>query len=104
MSAWCVGRIAGGAGLQSPPSWSDDDLSKILADVLGYVENNPHRLGYPRERRLGLPIRSVAVESLIVPMGHLVNERDRAVLEGRGSGDFVATAQGVRVRSRSGRA
>ena len=40
---------------------------------------------YPGERRLGLSIRSVAVESLIKPRDGPSRERGRAVLEGGGA-------------------
>lgn len=43
----------------------DDDLRSRLARVIAYVEDNRHRMNYPRYRREGLPISSALVESLI---------------------------------------
>ena len=63
-----AGLRAGCARLGPPRSGSDDDPRKVSADALGYVENNPYRMDYPGDRRLGLPISSAAVESLIKPM------------------------------------
>src|SRR5207302_3526342 len=61
-----AGLRAGCAQLgPAPPGSSDDDPRKVVADALGYVENNRHRMDYPRYRQLGLPISSAPVESVI---------------------------------------
>jgi len=51
--------------LGTPPHPSDDDPGKIIADTIAYVHNNRARMQYPRARRLGLPITTSHVESLI---------------------------------------
>jgi len=48
-----------------PEGASDDDPRRILARVLTYVRGNAGRMDYPQYRRLGLPVSSAAVESLI---------------------------------------
>ena len=41
------------------------DACKVVELALGYVERNRERMDYPRYRRLGLPVVSALVESLI---------------------------------------
>ena len=43
----------------------DDDPHKPLADAIRYLTNNRTRMDYPRYRRLGLPVTSAPMESLI---------------------------------------
>lgn len=49
----------------APEGASDDDPRRVLARVLAYVLDNAGRMDYPLYRRLGLPVSSAAVESLI---------------------------------------
>ena len=49
----------------APEGASDDDPRRILARVITYVRANAGRMDYPTYRRLGLPVSSAAVESLI---------------------------------------
>jgi hypothetical protein len=49
----------------APPKASDDDPRRIMALALEYVKKNAHRMDYATYRRMGLPITSTAVESLI---------------------------------------
>ena len=49
----------------APADCSEDDPRKVVAEALGYVENNRSRMDYPRYRQLGLPISSAPVESVI---------------------------------------
>ncbi len=44
---------------------SDDDPNKPLTDAVRYLNNNRTRMDYPRYRRLGLPVTSSPMESLI---------------------------------------
>jgi len=44
---------------------ADDDPNKPLADAVRYLTNNRSRMDYPRYRRLGLPVTSSPMESLI---------------------------------------
>lgn len=48
-----------------PKNAPDSDPRKILADTVTYVRNNQRRMDYPEARRLGLPITTSHVESLI---------------------------------------
>lgn len=69
VSPLLAGLRAGCTKLGPPPrGCSDDDPRKLVADAVGYVENNRERMDYPRYRRLGLPISSAAVESVIKQM------------------------------------
>lgn len=43
----------------------DDDPHKPISDTIRYLENNRGRMDYPRYRRLGLPVTSAPMESLI---------------------------------------
>ncbi len=44
---------------------ADDDPNKPLHDAIRYLTNNRGRMDYPRYRRLGLPVTSAPMESLI---------------------------------------
>lgn len=46
----------------------DDDPHKPLSDAIRYLTNNRPRMDYPRYRRLGLPVTSAPMESLIKQM------------------------------------
>jgi hypothetical protein len=48
-----------------PESVASSDPRKIVSLTLDYVRRNAHRMDYPTYRRLGLPISSAPVESLI---------------------------------------
>jgi hypothetical protein len=96
-----VGRLAG--GLRPPGalrSCSDDEPWKVAADALGNVENNQYRMDDPGDRRLGLLIVSVTVESLIKPMNRRMKGTEPFWKEG--DGGPVAGESGVRDRRRSG--
>jgi hypothetical protein len=45
--------------------WADDDPRRIVARVLGYLEDNRERMDYPRYRRQGLPWTTSHVESTV---------------------------------------
>ncbi len=47
------------------PEAKEDDPRRVAADAVSYVTNNRDKMNYPEYRRLGLPIRSVPVESVI---------------------------------------
>jgi hypothetical protein len=51
---------------------SEDDPCKPLADAARYFSNNCGRMDYPRYRRLGLPVTSAPMESLIKQINHRV--------------------------------
>lgn len=49
----------------APQEARPDDPRRLLAETIAYVSNNKERMDYPRARRLGLPVTSSHVESLI---------------------------------------
>jgi hypothetical protein len=74
-------RVA--AQLGKPPSdAADDDPRRVLADTVGYVQNNRARMDYPRYRRLGLPISSAPVESTIKQINRRVKGTEKFWLRG----------------------
>jgi hypothetical protein len=48
------------------------EACKVVELALGYVQRNHQRMDYPRYRRLGLPVASALVESLIKQINHRV--------------------------------
>ncbi|MCP4194728.1 MAG: LysR family transcriptional regulator [Planctomycetaceae bacterium] len=52
-------------GIQLDEKVADDDPNKPLTDAVRYLTNNRTRMDYPRYRRLGLPVTSAPMESLI---------------------------------------
>ena len=48
------------------------DLHEPLTDAIRYLQNNRTRMDYPRYRRLGLPVTSAPMESLIKQIGQRV--------------------------------
>lgn len=48
-----------------PPTCGEEDVRRVLAETLGYVENNRGRMKYAEYRRQGLPISSAPVESVM---------------------------------------
>ena len=50
----------------------EDDPHKPLLDAIRYLLNNRTRMDYPRYRRLGLPVTSAPMESLIKQINHRV--------------------------------
>lgn len=52
----------------NPEEIDDDDPHKPLVDALRYLTNNRARMDYPRYRRMGLPVTSAPMESLIKQM------------------------------------
>lgn len=65
-----------------PPGAKDDDRRVILAETVGYVTNNQDRMTYPEYRRLGLPISSAPVESVIKQMNQRVKGTEKFWLTG----------------------
>ena len=61
---------------------SDELARRVVAEALGYVENNRGRMDYPRYRRLGLPVSSAAVESTIKQINRRVKGTEKFWLEG----------------------
>jgi len=78
-----AGLRAGGTKLGAAPAGcSDEDPRKVVADALGYVANNRSRMDYPRYRRLGLPISSAPVESVMKQVNRRMKGTEKFWLEG----------------------
>ncbi len=61
-----AGLRAGCAELAPAPAGGPDEGPRTpAAAALGYVGNNPARMSYPKYRRLGLPVSSAPVESVM---------------------------------------
>jgi hypothetical protein len=65
-----------------PPGGPEDDPRRVVAEAVGYVENNRGRMDYPRYRRLGLPVSSAAVESTIKQINRRIKGTEKFWLEG----------------------
>jgi hypothetical protein len=78
-----AGLRAGGEELgPAPAGCSDEDPRKVVAEALGYVENNRTRMDYPAYRRLGLPISSAPVESVMKQVNRRMKGTEKFWLEG----------------------
>lgn len=74
---------AGCRQLGAPPTdAAEDDPRQIVADCLGYVTNNRERMNYPAYRRLGLPISSAPVESVIKQWNRRIKGTEKFWVEG----------------------
>ncbi len=60
-----------------PPEAAADDPRQVVHKTLGYLHNNQTRMDYPRYRRLGLPVTSSLVESLVGEFNARVKGRDK---------------------------
>jgi hypothetical protein len=56
---------------------AEDDPRRIVAETLGYVENNRTRMDYPHYRQLGLPYSSAPVESVIKQINRRVKGTEK---------------------------
>jgi hypothetical protein len=65
-----------------PEGCSEEDPRKVAAEALGYVTNNRIRMDYPRYRRLGLPVSSAAVESVMKQVNRRMKGTEKFWLEG----------------------
>jgi hypothetical protein len=65
-----------------PKGGSDTDPRRVAADARGYVENNRSRMKYPEYRRLGLPISSAPVESVMKQVNRRMKGTEKFWLEG----------------------
>jgi hypothetical protein len=64
-------------GQPPPEAEQTTDPRQLLAAALTYLENNQERMDYPRYRRLGLPITSSLVESLVGEFNTRVKGREK---------------------------
>jgi hypothetical protein len=67
---------------EPPAGVAEEDPRKIVADAVSYLENNRTRMDYPRYRRLGLPISSAPVESVIKQLNRRVKGSEKFWLKG----------------------
>jgi hypothetical protein len=67
---------------EAPADAGDDDPRRVAAETLTYVENNRGRMNYPEYRRLGLPISSAPVESVIKQLNRRIKGTEKFWLEG----------------------
>jgi hypothetical protein len=71
------------ARLGTPPAGgAEEDPRQVVAEVLGYVENNQGRMDYARYRQEGLPISSAPVESVIKQLNRRVKGSEQFWLVG----------------------
>jgi hypothetical protein len=60
-----------------PDDIDEDDPREIVRRSLGYLTNNRQRMNYPQYRRLGLPVNSALMESLIKEMNYRVKGSEK---------------------------
>ena len=66
----------------APAGAKEDDRRVILGDAVGYVTNNQDKMKYPEYRRLGLPISSAPVESVIKQANRRVKGTEKFWVKG----------------------
>jgi len=59
-------------GLDDQSKLDDNDPRKPIVDAARYLRNNRSRMDYPRYRRLGLPVTSALMESLVKEVNYRV--------------------------------
>jgi hypothetical protein len=67
---------------EAPAGAKDDDPRRVLAETVGYVQNNRARMAYPQYRRQGLPISSAPVESTIKQLNRRIKGSEKFWLTG----------------------
>lgn len=55
----------------------ENDPAKVLENTIHYVQANQKRMNYPKMRKLGLPISSCSVESLIKQINQRIKASDK---------------------------
>ena len=60
-----------------PKGAKEDDPRAVVAEAVSYVTNNQDKMNYPEYRRLGLPISSAAVESVIKQLNRRVKGSEK---------------------------
>ena len=75
-------RAVGGRVGQPPAQAKEDDPRRVVWEAVGYVEGNRDRMRYPEYRRLGLPISSAGVESVIKQLNRRVKGTEKFWAEG----------------------
>jgi hypothetical protein len=59
-------------GLDDKAKLDDKDPRKPIVDAARYLRNNRSRMDYPQYRRLGLPVTSALMESLVKEVNYRV--------------------------------
>jgi len=62
---------------EPPADAAEDDPRKIIADTIGYFENNAQRMNYPAYRREGLPVTSALMESFVKELNQRVKGTEK---------------------------
>jgi hypothetical protein len=60
-----------------PTDATENDPRRIVANTIGYFENNASRMDYPDYRREGLPTTSSLMESLVKELNHRVKGTEK---------------------------
>ena len=67
-----------------PKDAAKEDPRKVLAEAIGYFQNNASRMNYPEYRRQGLPITSAHMESLVKEINARVKGTEKFFNDGAG--------------------
>jgi len=62
---------------EPPPDAAENDPRKIIAETIGYFENNAQRMNYPAYRRDGLPVTSALMESFVKELNQRVKGTEK---------------------------
>ena len=62
---------------EPPADAAENDPRKIIADAIGYFENNARRMNYPAYRREGLPVTSALMESFVKELNQRVKGTEK---------------------------
>ncbi len=64
-------------GIDAEHPLAEDDSRQAVAVALRYLANNRERMDYPRYRRLGLPVTSALMESLVKEVNYRVKGTEK---------------------------
>ena len=64
-------------GIDSASRLEDNDPRQAVTDALRYLTNNRERMDYPQYRRLGLPVTSALMESLVKEVNYRVKGTEK---------------------------
>jgi len=62
---------------EPPADAAENDPRKIIAETIGYFENNAPRMNYPAYRREGLPVTSALMESFVKELNQRVKGTEK---------------------------
>ena len=62
---------------EPPPDAAENDPRKIIAETIGYFENNAQRMNYPTYRCEGLPVTSALMESFVKELNQRVKGTEK---------------------------